>query len=92
MEQIRANATGSGEAVTAPGVLNTPFCGDLRSKQFFQLNGIPKTAEEYLDASGHCWCYHTQNPIGPDGEIVMPERCVPGRKCYRSALSDFKKK
>ena len=24
---------------------------------------------------------------GPDGQQVLPESCVPGRKCYRSALS-----
>jgi hypothetical protein len=68
-------------------IINTPFCGDLRSKKFFQANRIAKEADEYLDASGHCWCYHTQQVVGPDGGFVEPEACVPGRKCYRSALS-----
>jgi hypothetical protein len=67
---------------------NTPFCGDLRSKKFFSLTGLPAKAEDYFDASDHCWCYHTQQAVGPDGGIVMPQRCVPGRKCYRSALND----
>ena len=67
-------------------VINTPFCGDLRSKKFYLLDRIATTAEDYLDASEHCWCYHTQQVVGPDGRIVMPERCVPGRSCYRSAL------
>ena len=71
-------------------VIQTPFCGDLRSKKFFLSNQLPKTAEDYLDASGHCWCYHTQQVVGPDGEIVMPERCVPGRSCYRSALDKIR--
>ncbi len=67
-------------------VIKTPFCGDLRSKKFFLSDQIATTAEDYLDASSHCWCYHTQQVVGPDGNIVMPERCVPGRGCYRSAL------
>jgi hypothetical protein len=72
-------------------IIQTPFCGDLRSKQFFQVGRIAQTAEEYLDASGHCWCYHTQQAVGPDGGFVEPEACVPGRKCYRSALEKPKK-
>jgi hypothetical protein len=68
-------------------VIQTPFCGDLRSKKFFMLDKIATSAEDYLDASEHCWCYHTEQVIGPDSNIVMPERCVPGRTCYRSALS-----
>ena len=67
-------------------VIQTPFCGHLRSKKFFLSDQIAAAAEDYLDASGHCWCYHTQQVVGPDGNIVMPERCVPGRSCYRSAL------
>jgi hypothetical protein len=66
--------------------VQTPFCGDLRSKQFFLLDVIPTEESQYLDQSGHCWCYHTQQVVGPDRGIVMPSRCVPGRKCYRSAL------
>jgi hypothetical protein len=67
-------------------VINTPFCRDLRSKKFFMSDKIAGTAEEYLDASGHCWCYHTQQVVGPDGGFVEPHSCVPGRSCYRSAL------
>ncbi|MGD0141326.1 MAG: hypothetical protein ABSD28_20900 [Tepidisphaeraceae bacterium] len=71
-------------------VMQTPFCGHLRSKKFFLSDQIAAAAEDYLDASGHCWCYHTQQVVGPDGEIVMPERCVPGRSCYRSALDKIR--
>jgi hypothetical protein len=73
-------------------VLNTPFCGQLRSKKFYMHTELPLKEEDYLDDSNHCWCYYTQNPIGPDGNIVMPERCKPGRSCYVSALADLKKK
>jgi hypothetical protein len=71
---------------------NTPFCGDLRSKKYFLMDGLAKEAEDYLDDSNHCWCYHTQQVVGPDGGIVMPTRCVPGRTCYRSALDNNKGK
>jgi hypothetical protein len=68
-------------------ILQTPFCGDLRSKKFFMLDTIPTEPQHYYDPSGHCWCFHTQQPIGPDGNQVMPEDCRPGRACYRSALA-----
>ncbi|MGC4076077.1 MAG: hypothetical protein QM702_03405 [Rubrivivax sp.] len=67
--------------------IQTPFCGELRSKRFLMLDTIPTRAEQYLDPSLHCWCYHTQQTIGPDGGFVEPEECVPGRSCYRSALA-----
>ncbi len=67
-------------------VLQTPFCGDLRSKKFYMADAILQTAEEYYDSSGHIWCYHTQLPIGPDGRRVAPDLCGPNRNCYRSAL------
>jgi hypothetical protein len=73
------------EASPKPAI-QTPFCGDLRSKKFFLLDQIATSAEDYLDASEHCWCYHTQQVVGPDGNMVIPERCVPRRSCYRSAL------
>jgi hypothetical protein len=66
----------------------SPFCGELRSKKFFMLNSLPTEASHYIDDSDHCWCYVTQQVIGPDGGKVHPERCVAGRGCYRSALAD----
>ncbi len=71
----------------APDLSITPFCGDLRSKKFYMLATLPTKPDDFYDPSGHCWCYHTQQPVGPDGELVMPERCGPNRNCYRSALS-----
>jgi hypothetical protein len=68
-------------------VLQTPFCGDLRSKKLYMTNTIPATADDIYDASGHTWCYHTQMPVGPDGYVVGPDECGPSRKCYRSALA-----
>jgi hypothetical protein len=70
-----------------PDVPATRFCGDLRSKNYFLLDGLPAEESDFLDPSGHCWCYHTQQPIGPDGGHVGPQECNAGRGCYRSALS-----
>jgi hypothetical protein len=69
-----------------PEVMQTPFCADLRSKKFYMLDVIPATEEDFYDASGCVWCYHTQVPIGPDGLHAGPDECRPGRGCYRSAL------
>jgi hypothetical protein len=68
-------------------VLQTPFCGELRSKKFY-MNGqqIVTTAEGYYDSTGYTWCYHTQMALGPDGAPAVPEECGPDRKCYRSAV------
>lgn len=70
-----------------PDVPATPFCGDLRSKKYFMIDGLPAEESDFLDPSGHCWCYHTQQPLGPDGNHVGPRECVSGRTCYRSALA-----
>ena len=78
---------GAGESSAAsPAAIQTAFCGSLRSKKFFLLNALATDAEQYLDASNHCWCRETQQAIGPDGGMVQPAHCVPGRKCYSSAF------
>jgi hypothetical protein len=69
-------------------VIETPFCGDLRSKKYYLRDEILTSAEEYHDASGHTWCYHTQMPVGPDGLRAAPEYCGPERPCYRSAFAE----
>lgn len=68
------------------GVVQTPFCGSLRSKKFFMLDAVAADASQYLDSANHCWCSETQQVIGPDGARAHPSRCVPGRSCYTSAL------
>jgi hypothetical protein len=69
-------------------VLKTPFCGDLRSKKYYMSDQILTQAEDYHDASGHTYCYHTQMPIGPDGSRAAPEYCTAERGCYRSAFEE----
>ncbi len=68
------------------GSIQSPFCESLRSKKFFLLDAMPTSADQYIDASNHCWCRQTQAVIGPDNKRVNPESCVPGRTCYTSAI------
>jgi hypothetical protein len=67
-------------------VVESPFCGSLRSKKFFMTNGLAADEGDYLDSTEHCWCRETQLVFGPDGGRAHPSRCVPGRSCYSSAL------
>jgi hypothetical protein len=69
-----------------PPAIQTAFCGSLRSKKFFMLDALATDAEQYLDASNHCWCRETQQVIGPDGGRATPSRCTPSRSCYTSAI------
>ncbi len=70
----------------AASVVQSPFCAELRSKKYFKLLGLATEADDYIDASNHCWCRVTQQVVGPDGSKARPERCGPGRACYQSAL------
>lgn len=80
-----AAAAGSTDA-DAGATARSSFCGSLRSKKFFMLDGLATEASQYLDASNHCWCRETQQVVGPDGSRVNPSCCVPGRSCYSSSL------
>ena len=70
----------------ATGIADVAKRAGVSTKTLYRL--IPTKAEQYLDPSGHCWCYHTQQVLGPDGKHVGPDRCTPGRGCYRSALAE----
>ena len=70
-----------------PTQVQSPFCGDLRSKKFFMLDTLATEDAQYLDASNHCWCYQTQQVVGPDGLPVEPSNCTPGRPCYVNSLN-----
>ena len=67
-------------------VIQSPFCGQLRSKKYFMLDRLATSAEDYIDGANHVWCFETQEVIGPDNGRVDPVRCNPGRSCYSSAI------
>ena len=56
-------------------------CRLMRSKWMF-IEAEPDPTVPRSD-SGICWCVHTQNCLGPDGDIVNMETCKPGRSCYQ---------
>ena len=74
------------EDSNSENVLQSAFCGALRSKKFFMTAALATEASDYLDGSNHCWCRETQQAIGPDGGMAQPEHCVPGRSCDSSAF------
>ncbi len=55
-------------------------CCCLRSKEMF-VHVEPDPAALH-SGSGIFWCIHTQNCLGPDGQVAEPESCKPGRACY----------
>ena len=57
-------------------------CRLLRSKWMF-IEAEPDPMVPRSD-SGICWCVHTQNCLGPDGQIVNMDNCKPGRACFES--------
>lgn len=62
----------------------SPFCAALRSKKFYFLERPPQVPADLLDASNHCWCLHTMQALGPDGEQADPQGCTAGRACFEA--------
>jgi hypothetical protein len=61
------------------GIATSP-CRCLRAKEMYiQAQSDPTVPS---GKSGHFWCVHTQNILGPDGAVATPEECKPGRICY----------
>ncbi len=55
-------------------------CRCLRSKEMFVEAEPDPSVPQF--GSGIFWCIHTQNCLGPDGEVADAESCKPGRACY----------
>ena len=60
-----------------------PFlaCETCRLLCWDRMSSDPGFPDTSLDPP-LCWCSETMLAIGPDGEIVSPEHCGPGRPCY----------
>ena len=63
-----------------PSAVGYERCGCLRSKEMF-INVVPDPGIPHM-GSGIFWCVHTQNCLGPDGQVAEPGNCKPGRSCY----------
>jgi len=67
------------EPTPQPGA-SSQRCALLRSKWMFIH--VEREANDPRQESGLCWCVHTQNCLGPDGQVANEENCQPGRACY----------
>ena len=55
-------------------------CRKLRCKEMFvETERVFKITES---GSGIYLCSHTQNVLGPDGQVAEPANCKTGRGCY----------
>jgi hypothetical protein len=57
-------------------------CSLIRSKWMF-IDAEPDPTVQ-RSARDICWCVHTQKIIGPDGQVVTAQTCVPGRTCFEA--------
>ena len=57
-------------------------CRRLRCKEMFIETDIAFKMTE--TGSGIFWCSHTQNLLGPDGQVAEPSGCLAGRECYEA--------
>jgi len=71
-------------AEPSPMLRVSPFCADLRTKKAYFLSAPALTEEDIMDGSGRAWCRRTMQSVGPDGELVLPEVCRQGRRCFKS--------
>ena len=60
--------------------IGQPYCRRLRCKEMFVDTGVAFHPAQ--SSSGIYWCNHTQNCLGPDGEVADVESCKPGRACF----------
>ena len=56
-------------------------CRFLRSKGMY-IDAEPDPTVP-SGGDGPCWCIHTMNCLGPDGQVVDRENCLTGRTCYK---------
>ncbi|MEW5978287.1 MAG: hypothetical protein AB1898_21025 [Acidobacteriota bacterium] len=59
-------------------------CNCVRWKSmFYQAEPDPSVPRSNEDGF---WCALTQRVLGPDGQVVSPQECKPGRACFKEAL------
>ena len=60
-----------------------PACMNLRHKLMYcdQRQAAPGMVDDQSDTRVF-FCIKTHDPLGPDGQPVSTQDCVPSRKCY----------
>ncbi len=59
-------------------------CEFIRWKGLFVDISQRDTSEPESTEPHVYWCLHTQNCMGPDGQVVDEEVCTSLRSCYRT--------
>lgn len=59
-----------------------PPCRCMRSKEMYIDSEHDPTVP--TSHSGLFWCMHSQNCLGPDGQVVTPTTCKVGRECFEA--------
>ena len=65
-----------------PSQENELPCRCVRSKEMYIDSEHDPTVPN--SHSGLFWCLHSQNCLGPDGQVVTPASCTAGRSCYEA--------
>ena len=63
---------------------NQEYCLRLRCKEMFIDMGENKPFDMKDSGSGIFWCSHTQNCLGPDGQVAHVDQCQGERNCYEA--------
>ena len=58
-------------------------CAHLRTKSMFTPRFEKPVDPKEPSSTASWWCALTTRPTGPDGGLVDPPVCMPGRSCYR---------
>jgi len=64
--------------------LGHEVCNCVRWKSQFYESERDLTVPPSNDDS--YWCALTQRVLGPDGQLVEPQSCKPGRACFKEAF------
>ena len=59
------------------------FCRCLKTKMLYV--GSREDVDFHRPSStAQYWCLHTMSQAGLDGDLVVPDACIPGRPCFES--------
>lgn len=70
--------------IDEPEAPQGPACRQLRSKGMYVTGQLDPASAGHSD--GYCWCNVTQQPLGPDNELVDRSACRTGRACFETTL------